>query len=98
MNNIDKAMVMLGQLSAAGKHGTLSLKILLHTHATDDAPLISEIAKELKVSAPAVSRTLDKLEDKGLTRRKREEKGDKREVRIFLTPKGAIFVDKMLAA
>ena len=98
MNTLDKAIVMFDQLSKAGKLGTLSIKILLHADIMDDAPLISETAKALKVSAPAISRTLDKLEQKGLTKRKREEKGDKREVRILLTPKGTAFLDKMLAA
>ena len=96
MYNPDKAMVMFDQLSAAGKHGTLSLKILLHTYIEEREPLISETAKALKVSAPAISRTLDKLENKGLMRRKREEKGDKREVRIYLTPKGMTFLNRML--
>jgi len=96
MYNPDKAMVMFDQLSAAGKHGTLSLKILLHTYIEEREPLISETAKALKVSAPAISRTLDKLEQKGLTKRKREEKGDKREVRVFLTGKGSLFIEKML--
>ena len=98
MNTLDKAIVMFDQLSKAGKLGTLSLKILLHADIMEDAPLISETAKALKVSAPAISRTLDNLEKKGLTKRKREEKGDKREVRIFLTPKGSAFLNKMLAA
>ena len=96
MNTLDKAIVMFDQLSKAGKLGTLSLKILLHADIMDDAPLISETAKALKVSAPAISRTVDKLEEKGLLRRKREEKGDKREVRVFLTGKGSLFIDKML--
>ena len=55
MYNPDKAMVMFDQLSAAGKHGTLSLKILLHTYIEEREPLISETAKALKVSAPAIS-------------------------------------------
>ena len=96
MNTLDKAIVMFDQLSKAGKLGTLSIKILLHADIMDDAPLISETAKALKVSAPAISRTLDKLEQKGLTKRKREEKGDKREVRVFLTGKGSLFIEKML--
>lgn len=98
MSNLDKAIVMYDQLEKAGKLGTLSLKILLRAEIMDDAPLINETAKALKVSAPAISRTLDNLEEKGLMRRKREEKGDKREVKIFLTAKGAAFLDKMLAA
>jgi len=98
MNTLDKAIVMFDQLSKAGKLGTLSIKILLHADIMEDAPLISETAKALKVSAPAISRTLDNLEKKGLTKRKREEEGDKREVKIFLTAKGAAFLDKMLAA
>jgi DNA-binding MarR family transcriptional regulator len=98
MYNPDKAMVMFDQLSAAGKHGTLSLKILLHTYIEEREPLISETAKALKVSAPAISRTVDKLEEKGLLRRVREQKGDKREVQIFITPKGMAFLNKMLVA
>ena len=91
-------MVMFDQLSAAGKHGTLSLKILLHTYIEEREPLISETAKALKVSAPAISRTVDKLEEKGLLRRVREQKGDKREVQILITPKGMAFLNKMLVA
>jgi DNA-binding MarR family transcriptional regulator len=98
MYNPDKAMVMFDQLSAAGKHGTLSLKILLHTYIEEREPLISETAKALKVSAPAISRTVDKLEEKGLLRRVREQKGDKREVQILITPKGMAFLNKMLVA
>jgi len=98
MYNPDKAMVMFDQLSAAGKHGTLSLKILLHTYIEEREPLISETAKALKVSAPAISRTVDNLEEKGLLRRVREQKGDKREVQILITPKGMAFLNKMLAA
>lgn len=98
MYNPDKAMIMFDQLSAAGKHGTLSLKILLHTYIEEREPLISETAKALKVSAPAISRTVDKLEEKGLLRRVREQKGDKREVQILITPKGMAFLNKMLVA
>ena len=98
MNTLDKAIVMFDQLSKAGKLGTLSLKILLHADIMEDAPLISNTAKALKVSAPAISRTVDKLEEKGLLRRVREQKGDKREVQILITPKGMAFLNKMLAA
>ena len=63
----------------------------------DDAPLVSETANALKVSAAAISRTVDKLEEKGLLRRVREQKGDKREVQILITSKGAAFLEKMLA-
>ncbi len=97
MNNLDKAIVMFDQLSKAGKLGTLSLKIILYADIMDDAPLISETAKALKVSAAAISRTVDKLEEKGLLRRVREQKGDKREVQILITSKGAAFLEKMLA-
>jgi DNA-binding MarR family transcriptional regulator len=97
MNNLDKAIVMFDQLSKAGKLGTLSLKIILYADIMDDAPLVSETANALKVSAAAISRTVDKLEEKGLLRRVREQKGDKREVQILITSKGAAFLKKMLA-
>lgn len=97
MNNLDKAIVMFDQLSKAGKLGTLSLKILLYADIMDNAPLVSETANALKVSAPAISRTVDKLEEKGLLRRVREQKGDKREVQILITSKGVAFLEKMLA-
>lgn len=97
MNNLDKAIVMFDQLSKAGKLGTLSLKIILYADIMDDAPLISETAKALKVSPASISRTVDKLEEKGLLRRVREQKGDKREVQILITSKGAAFLEKMLA-
>ena len=97
MNNLDKAIVMFDQLSKAGKLGTLSLKIILYADIMDDAPLVSETANALKVSAAAISRTVDKLEEKGLLRRVREQKGDKREVQILITSKGVAFLEKMLA-
>lgn len=97
MNTLDRAIVMFDQLSKAGKLGTLSLKILLYADIMDDAPLISETANALKVSAAAISRTVDKLEEKGLLRRVRQQKGDKREVQILITSKGVAFLEKMLA-
>lgn len=97
MNNLDKAIVMFDQLSKAGKLGTLSLKIILYANIMDDAPLVSETANALKVSPAAISRTVDKLEEKGLLRRVREQKGDKREVQILITSKGVAFLEKMLA-
>ena len=97
MNNLDKAIVMFDQLSKAGKLGTLSLKIILYADIMDNAPLVSETANALKVSAAAISRTVDKLEEKGLLRRVREQKGDKREVQILITSKGVAFLEKMLA-
>ncbi len=97
MNTLDKAIVMFDQLSKAGKLGTLSLKIILYADIMDDAPLVSETANALKVSPAAISRTVDKLEEKGLLRRVREQKGDKREVQILITSKGAAFREKMLA-
>ena len=98
MNTLDRAILMFDQLSKAGKLGTLSLKILLYADIMDNAPLVSETANALKVSAAAISRTVNKLEEKGLLRRVREQKGDKREVQILITPKGMAFLNKMLAA
>ena len=98
MNTLNRAILMFDQLSKAGKLGTLSLKILLYADIMDNAPLVSETANALKVSAAAISRTVDKLEEKGLLRRVREQKGDKREVQILITPKGMAFLNKMLAA
>ena len=97
MNTLDRAILMFDQLSKAGKLGTLSLKILLYADIMDNAPLVSETANALKVSAAAISRTVDKLEEKGLLRRVREQKGDKREVQILITSKGVAFLEKMLA-
>lgn len=97
MNTLDRAILMFDQLSKAGKLGTLSLKIILYADIMDNAPLVSETANALKVSAAAISRTVDKLEEKGLLRRVREQKGDKREVQILITSKGVAFLEKMLA-
>lgn len=97
MNTLNRAILMFDQLSKAGKLGTLSLKILLYADIMDNAPLVSETANALKVSAAAISRTVDKLEEKGLLRRVREQKGDKREVQILITSKGVAFLEKMLA-
>ena len=97
MNTLDRAILMFDQLSKAGKLGTLSLQILLYADIMDNAPLVSETANALKVSAAAISRTVDKLEEKGLLRRVRQQKGDKREVQILITSKGVAFLEKMLA-
>jgi DNA-binding MarR family transcriptional regulator len=54
------------------------------------------MAEELGVTAPAVSRCLDKLEEQDLLKRRREEKVDRRKVRILITRKGINFVEKLI--
>ena len=48
---------------------------------------VSELAAALRISPPAVSRTLGPLEDRGLIER-HVDRADRRNTRIFLTPEG----------
>lgn len=96
MNTLEKAQFIKLVLARSGKVNKLSLKILFMTYLQEEHFLAHEMAKELDVTAPAVSRCLDKLEEQDLLKRRREEKADRRKVRITITKKGVNFVEKLL--
>jgi DNA-binding MarR family transcriptional regulator len=51
------------------------------------------IAREVSLSQATVTLIIDRLERKGMLKRKRST-GDKRKVNVFLTPKGAKMLEK----
>lgn len=61
--------------------------LLFLSHAHPDYRGVSAIAKRFSIAPATASRVIDNLEGKGLVRRARE-KGDRRRVRVELTPAG----------
>lgn len=98
MTNLEKAQFVNLVLARSGKVNKLSLKILFAAYLEETNFLIHEMANMLGVTAPAVSRTLDKLEEQDYIKRRREEKEDRRKVRIFITRKGINFVEKLIGS
>lgn len=98
MTNLEKAQFINLVLARSGKVNKLSLKILFAAYLEETNFLIHEMANMLGVTAPAVSRTLDKLEEQDYIKRRREEKEDRRKVRIFITRKGINFVEKLIGS
>lgn len=72
----------------------LSLKILisLHDKSADHTVHVSDITKELRISAPSVTKILNGLELKGLITRETD-KTNRRNTIVFVTEKG-VFVKK----
>lgn len=64
-----------------------SVFILLHIDRKDGTQ-VTALAPLLGMEASSMTRILNKLEDKGWITRKRENKKDRREVKIYLTPVG----------
>lgn len=65
--------------------------LLLQVYLTSPPHTVRGLAKELRISKPAVSRALDALGGRGLVRRKRDE-ADKRNVLVQRTVKGSVFL------
>jgi DNA-binding MarR family transcriptional regulator len=97
MTQKEKAALIQKALIAAGKTNALSTKIILQVYLSDEEPLVNKLAEQMSVSAPAISRTLDNLEKRGLLKRRRNEKEDRRQVHVSLTSRGSIFIDKIMA-
>lgn len=95
MNNKDKAAMMYHALIAAEKMNALAIKVMLINYTSDSKMFVHEIAEKLSASNPAISRTLDKLEERGFITRKRDAKEDRRRVEISLTTRGFRFIEKM---
>jgi DNA-binding MarR family transcriptional regulator len=83
-------------LAAAGDLSVNAIKLLLQLKMTDEEMQVYELAGELGVTAPAVTRHLDTLQAMGLAKRRRDEEGDRRRVYVSLTGDGGRFVQRML--
>lgn len=95
MNTKDKASMIFAALMTAEKMNSLSLKVMLKCYTSDKLQLVHELAEEMKVSAPAITRTLDKLENLNLLKRNRDQGSDRRKVEVSVTTKGSRLVEKM---
>jgi DNA-binding MarR family transcriptional regulator len=96
MTIVEKADLVNTVFSRSGKMNKLSLKILFMAYLQEANFLVHEMADELGVTAPAVSRCLDKLEEQDYAKRRRDDKTDRRKVRIIITRKGINFVEKLV--
>ena len=95
MNTKDKASMIFAALMTAEKMNSLALKVMLKCYTSDKLQLVHELAEEMKVSAPAITRTLDKLENLNLLKRNRDQGSDRRKVEVSVTTKGSRLVEKM---
>ena len=93
---MNKEHQLFASLIAAGKMNMLCLKIMLINKIAQQNMQVHEIALELQVTAPAVSRSLDLLEKKGMIKRQRDETEDRRRVFISLTAKGEAFIKNVV--
>lgn len=76
---VNEALGYLGLGSAEGN-------ILLHLLTSDDVLRQEDLAEQLEITKPAISRALISLEEKGYVIR-RKDPGDRRARRVFLTSK-----------
>ena len=67
------------------------LALVLTVYLTPPPHTVRGLAALLRISKPAVTRALDRLGMRGLTRRRRDEK-DKRSVLVQRTVKGSVFL------
>ncbi|MCK5296429.1 MAG: MarR family transcriptional regulator [Alphaproteobacteria bacterium] len=67
------------------------MAVLLTVYFTSSPHTVRDLAEELNVSKPAVTRALDRLSDHGLLKRK-SDKNDRRSVLIQRTVKGSVFL------
>lgn len=75
--------------SVLDDHGLLLAQwVVLSALWQKNGLLISELAKYSGSNAPAASRIVDRMEKNGVVRR-RNDKSDRRSIRVFLTPKGS---------
>lgn len=82
--------VLMKQFAAEDVWGELTMREydVLYTLSKCDCPLrMSELNRHVLLSQPALSRMVDRLVDRGLVDR-RTDQGDRRGVRLSLTPAG----------
>jgi len=82
-------------LAAAGDFSVSAIKILLLLDMAEDEIQVLQLAAQMNVTAPAVTRHLDTLQAMGLANRRRDEEGDRRRVYVSLTGAGGRFVQRM---
>lgn len=82
-------------LTAAGDLNANTIKILLLLEMAEDEMQVFQLAAQMDVTAPAVTRNLDTLQAMGLVKRRRDEEGDRRRVYVSLTSKGMVFNQRM---
>lgn len=69
-------------------------QLLLAVKAHDGEPTVSDLAERLQLRHHSVVGLIDRLAESGLVRRNRAE-GDRRQVRVRLTPKGEAVLRKL---
>ncbi len=70
---------------------TRQTALMLTVYLTEGPHTVRGLAKELNVAKPVITRALDNLGQKGLLKRKRDEK-DKRNVLVQRTTGGAVYL------
>lgn len=98
MHQIDNAVIVHKALNSAGDLNTSCLRILIAAYIMEKNMLVHEMAKALGTTSPNISRSVEILEAEGLIKRKRKEKGDRRQVLLFTTAKGNALVERIVAA
>lgn len=101
VNDITDAIKKLHSLSlnpvieGINSNEYLSLKVLiaLHNKSVDHTVHVSDITKELKISAPSVTKILNGLEKKGLIFREID-KSNRRNTVVFVTEKGVFLKEQ----
>ena len=96
MHPIDKATIVHNALNNAGDLNISCLRILIAAYIVEEKMLVHEMAKTLNTSSPNISRSVEILEAEGLIKRKRDEKGDRRQVRLSITSKGDALVARIV--
>jgi DNA-binding MarR family transcriptional regulator len=92
--NADKLIEALRPTMNPGFFNTRHLSALLVAYSRAEPLKVWQMANELDISKPCVSRILDFLGEQGFTARRRD-KVDRRDVFITITDKGRAFVASM---
>lgn len=70
------------------------MSVLLSVYMTEPPHTVRGLARDLNVSKPVITRALDSLAKKGLTKRKKDDR-DKRSILVQRTVKGAVFLSEL---
>ena len=90
--------VVLSTLHNSGPDlSTRQLGVLLTVYMKEENHTVRGLARELRVSKPAITRALDRLCELGLLRRKADDR-DRRSVLIQRTVKGSVFLSEFSGA
>lgn len=85
------AVVLAGMLRGQPDLTTRQMAVLLQVFMADPPHTVRGLAGTLGVSKPAITRAVDRLEDLGFVRRRKDE-ADKRSVFVQRTVKGSVFL------